>query len=100
MARSVDVVSISSQAKGYDMVNRAREAHAKPSLAEGRGPVGLANATVAVGSQIQKTTYQGHDASGQFRGTQVFVRKGDGWAMVSLHLSPIGQPPAWTGAAR
>jgi ketosteroid isomerase-like protein len=58
------------------------------------------DAAVAVGSQVQKTTYQGHDASGQFRGTQVFVRRGDGWAMVSLHLSPIGQPPPWTGPAR
>jgi hypothetical protein len=50
MARSVDVVSISSQAKGYDMVNRAREAHAKPSLGEGRGTTGLAGGNVAVGS--------------------------------------------------
>jgi ketosteroid isomerase-like protein len=58
------------------------------------------NAAVAVGSQIQKTTYQCHDASGQFRATQVFARKPEGWLMVSLHLSPIGQPPAWTGSSR
>lgn len=58
------------------------------------------DAAVAVGAQVQKTTYQGHDASGQFRVTQVFARKGDGWVMVSLHLSPISQPPAWAGAAR
>jgi len=50
MARSVDVVVISSPAKGYDMVTRARETHAKPALSEGRGVVGLANATVATGS--------------------------------------------------
>jgi ketosteroid isomerase-like protein len=50
---------------------------------------------VAIGSQLQKSTYQGRDASGQFRGTQVFTRKGDGWVLVSLHLSPINQPPAW-----
>jgi hypothetical protein len=50
MARSVDVVVVSSPAKGYDMVNRIRETHAKPSLAEGRGVSGLPNATVAVGS--------------------------------------------------
>jgi ketosteroid isomerase-like protein len=58
------------------------------------------DAAVAIGSQVQNTTYQGHDASGQFRGTQVFARKNDGWVMVSLHLSPIGQPPAWAGAPR
>jgi ketosteroid isomerase-like protein len=58
------------------------------------------DAAVAVGSQIQQTTYQGHDASGRFRGTQVFVRSNDGWVMVSLHLSPIGQPPSWAGGAR
>ena len=57
-------------------------------------------AAVAIGTEVQKTTYQGHDASGQFRATQVFARKGDGWVMVSLHLSPIGQPPAWAGGAR
>jgi hypothetical protein len=50
MARSIDVVNISSQAKGFDMVNRAREAHAKPSLAEGRGPSGLPSALSASGS--------------------------------------------------
>jgi ketosteroid isomerase-like protein len=53
------------------------------------------DAAIAIGSQVQTTTYQGHDASGQFRGTQVFTRKGDGWVLVSLHLSPINQPPAW-----
>src|SRR5258707_2918189 len=55
---------------------------------------------VAVGAQVQKATFQGHDASGQFRGTQVFVRKGDGWQMVSVHLSPIAQPPAWARAGQ
>jgi ketosteroid isomerase-like protein len=55
---------------------------------------------LAVGAQVQKTTFQGHDASGQFRVTQVFIRKGDGWQMVSLHLSPIAQPPAWAGTGR
>jgi hypothetical protein len=47
MARSVDVVNTSSQAKGFDMVNRARESHAKPSLAQGRvvtGTTGAGNA--------------------------------------------------------
>ena len=51
MARSVDVVNKSSQAKGYDMVNRARESHAKPSLAQGRITSGLpGDANAATGS--------------------------------------------------
>jgi len=58
------------------------------------------DAAIAIGSQIQKTTYQGHDASGQFRVTQVFARKAQGWVLASLHLSPISQPPAWTNAPR
>jgi ketosteroid isomerase-like protein len=58
------------------------------------------DAAVAVGSQLQKTTYQGRDASGQFRVTQVLVRTGDRWLIASLHLSPIAQPPARPGDAR
>ena len=58
------------------------------------------DAAIALGSQVQKTTYQGHDASGQFRATQVYVRKGTGWVLASLHLSPISQPPAWTTPTR
>ena len=40
------------------------------------------------------------DVQGQFRATQVFARKPEGWLMASLHLSPIGQPPPWTGSSR
>src|SRR5262249_7665304 len=58
------------------------------------------DAAIAIGSQVQKATYQGHDASGQFRVTQVFTRKGDSWVLASLHLSPISQPPAWANAPR
>jgi ketosteroid isomerase-like protein len=57
------------------------------------------DAAVAVGSQIQKTTFQGRDASGQFRVTQVLIRKGERWLIASLHLSPIAQPPGWPGAS-
>jgi hypothetical protein len=58
------------------------------------------DAAVAVGSQVQKTTFQGRDASGQFRATQVLVRKGERWLIASLHLSPMAQPPAWLAGAR
>jgi ketosteroid isomerase-like protein len=51
------------------------------------------NAAVTVGSLTQRSTYQGRDASGRFRVTQVAVRHGDRWTIVGLHYSPIAQPP-------
>jgi ketosteroid isomerase-like protein len=54
---------------------------------------GYDNAAVAVGSLTQRSTYQGRDASGRFRVTQVTVRDGDRWTIVGLHYSPIAQPP-------
>ncbi|MBV9326776.1 MAG: nuclear transport factor 2 family protein [Chloroflexi bacterium] len=51
------------------------------------------DAAVAVGSQTQRSTFQGRDASGRFRVTQVAVRQGGGWVIVGLHYSPIAQPP-------
>ena len=50
-------------------------------------------AAVAVGSQTQQSTYQGRDASGRFRVTQIAVRHGERWVIVGLHYSPIAQPP-------
>jgi ketosteroid isomerase-like protein len=50
-------------------------------------------AAVAVGSQTQRSTYQGRDASGRFRVTQIAVRRADRWFIVGLHYSPIAQPP-------
>jgi ketosteroid isomerase-like protein len=50
-------------------------------------------AAVAVGSQTQQSTYQGRDASGRFRVTQIAVQQGGGWVIVGLHYSPIAQPP-------
>ena len=49
--------------------------------------------THAVGSLTQRSTYQGRDASGRFRVTQVAVRHGDRWTTVGLQYSPIAQPP-------
>jgi ketosteroid isomerase-like protein len=51
------------------------------------------DAAVAVGAQTQRTTYQGRDASGRFRVTQLAIRRGDRWILVGLHYSPIAQPP-------
>ncbi len=51
------------------------------------------NAAVAVGSLTQRSTYQGRDASGRFRVTQVAIRRWDRWILAGLHYSPIAQPP-------
>lgn len=48
---------------------------------------------VTVGIQTQKSTYQGRDASGRFRVTQVIARQEGRRRIVSLHLSPIAPPP-------
>ena len=45
-------------------------------------------AAACVGIQAQRTTYQGHDASGRFRGTLVTVRRDGRWVIAGLHLSP------------
>src|SRR5512133_3978277 len=50
---------------------------------------------VAIGTQVQKATHQGRDVSGRFRMTQLLVKKGEGWAIASLHISPIPPAPAW-----
>jgi ketosteroid isomerase-like protein len=50
------------------------------------------DAAVVVGSQTQLSTYQGHDASGRFRVTQVAVEQGGVWVIAAIHLSPIAQP--------
>jgi ketosteroid isomerase-like protein len=50
------------------------------------------DAAVVVGSQTQRSTYQGHDASGRFRVTQVAVEQGGVWVIAGIHLSPIAQP--------
>ena len=54
------------------------------------------DAAVAVGAQTQRSTYQGGDASGRFRVTQIAVRRGGRWTVVGLHYSPIAQPPETT----
>ena len=54
---------------------------------------------VAVGTQTQQSTYQGLDASGCFRVTQIAVRQNDHWVIAGIHLSPIAQSPAAGTAA-
>jgi ketosteroid isomerase-like protein len=74
-----------------------RLGHLKHTAFEWRDPSVriLGDTALVIGTQIQETTYQGRDASGQFRVTQVGVRDGaDGpWRIVGMHLSPIAAPP-------
>ena len=58
---------------------------------------GYGDTAVAVGTQRQTSTYQGQDASGRFRATQVLVRHDEGWLIASLHLSPLAEPPGAAG---
>ena len=51
------------------------------------------NTAILVGTQVQQASYQGRDASGQFRSTLVAVQAGDHWRVVGLHLSPIAEIP-------
>jgi ketosteroid isomerase-like protein len=49
---------------------------------------------IAVGVQAQQASFQGHDASGRFRLTQIAVRQAQRWLIASLHLSgPIPAAP-------
>jgi hypothetical protein len=47
---------------------------------------------VAIGVQTQRSTYQGRDASGRFRVTQIAVRQSGGWVFLGLHLA---KPPPY-----
>jgi ketosteroid isomerase-like protein len=47
-------------------------------------------AAVAVGVQGQQSVYEGRDADGYFRVTQVLVAQGGRWRLAALHLSPTG----------
>ncbi len=41
-----------------------------------------------------KGQYGGQEASGQYRVTNVFARRGGAWQIVSLQMTPIATPPA------
>jgi len=57
------------------------------------------DAAIAVGTELQTSTFQGRDASARLRATQVLIRKGESWVIATLHLSPITPAPAWMLAA-
>ncbi|NJP45536.1 nuclear transport factor 2 family protein [Actinacidiphila epipremni] len=47
-------------------------------------------AAVAVGVQGQQSVYDGRDADGHFRVTQMIVADGAQWKLAAVHLSPTG----------
>lgn len=47
-------------------------------------------AAVAVGVQGQQSIYDGRDADGHFRVTQMIVADGARWRLAAVHLSPTG----------
>ena len=47
-------------------------------------------AAVAVGVQGQQSIYDGRDADGYFRVTQMIVEDGGAWKLAAVHLSPTG----------
>ena len=50
------------------------------------------DAALVTKKQSNKATFQGHDASGEFRVTQFFVRQAGDWRLASTQLSPIMGP--------
>jgi hypothetical protein len=50
-------------------------------------------AAVAVGVQGQQSIYDGRDADGHFRVTQMIVSDGSQWRLAAVHLSPTGGRP-------
>lgn len=48
------------------------------------------SAAVAVGVQAQQSTFEGRDADGRFRVTQLIVAVDGGWQLAAVHLSPTG----------
>jgi ketosteroid isomerase-like protein len=54
----------------------------------------LGDTAITIGVQDQQTTYQGNDASGRFRISHVFVRRGDQWRIAHIQLSGPLPPQA------
>jgi ketosteroid isomerase-like protein len=50
------------------------------------------DSAIAVGRQSQQSSFQGRDANGEFRVTQVFARIGGAWRLATTHLSSIAAP--------
>lgn len=56
-------------------------------------------AAVTIARHIQRASYQGQPADGQFRTTHIAVRLDRRWLLAGIHLSPIGGPPPFARPA-
>jgi len=56
-----------------------------------------ASTVIVIGRQTQTSTFQGRDASGQFRVTLVATELQNQWRIASLHFCAIAQPPGAPG---
>ncbi|GAA5189098.1 nuclear transport factor 2 family protein [Arthrobacter gyeryongensis] len=50
------------------------------------------DSAVLIGIQNQTAAYRGHPSNGEFRVTQIVIRKDGRWQLAGLHLSPLAQP--------
>lgn len=50
------------------------------------------DSAVLIGIQNQTAAYRGHPSNGQFRVTQIMIRRDAGWQIAGLHLSPMAKP--------
>jgi hypothetical protein len=55
------------------------------------------DAAVTIARHIQRASYQGQSADGEFRTTHIAVRVDSGWLLAGIHLSPIGGPSPFAG---
>jgi ketosteroid isomerase-like protein len=51
------------------------------------------DAAVTIARHVQRASYNGQPADGEFRTTHIAVRGESGWRLAGIHLSPIGGPP-------
>src|SRR6059058_961631 len=56
-------------------------------------------AAVTIARHIQRASYKGQPADGQFRTTHIAVRVDRRWLLAGIHLSPIGGPPPFARPA-
>lgn len=53
------------------------------------------DAVILIGTQHQRTRYQGQPVDAQLRTTHVLVHLEGQWRVIGTHMSPLGQPPAF-----
>jgi ketosteroid isomerase-like protein len=57
------------------------------------------DAAVTIARHVQRASYKGQPADGEFRTTHVAVHGEGGWLLAGIQLSPIGGPPPFARPA-